>query len=94
MAKKNRSFSFDQDQTSTINDLVTIDFSKEEPVDNSFIVKVTHPSLRIRRAPNASAEVVGRITDQGKYKIIDQVNGWGKLESGNWIMLSYTEIVH
>lgn len=100
MAKKNRQFSFDQDQTSTINDLLSVSLQEEKteekeekPVDNSFTVKVTHPSLRIRRAPNTSAEIVRLITDQGKYKIIDQVNGWGKLEDGNWIMLSYTEIV-
>ena len=56
-------------------------------------VKVTHPSLRIRRAPNTQAEILGLITDQGVYKIVDEVNGWGQLEDGNWIMLSYTQIV-
>lgn len=59
----------------------------------TYKVKVTHPSLRMRRAPNTQAEVYDLITDQGVYKIIDEVNGWGKLENGCWIMLSYTEIV-
>ncbi|MBQ5474744.1 MAG: SH3 domain-containing protein [Lachnospiraceae bacterium] len=102
MAKKKHTFSFDQDQTSNLNDLLPVSLpvqaveetkEEEKPVDNSFTVRVIHPSLRMRRAPNTSAEIVGRITDYGKYKIVDQVNGWGKLENGNWIMLSYTEIV-
>ncbi len=69
----------------------------EEPVipeaPKTYKVKVTHPSLRMRRAPNTQAEVYDLITDQGIYEIVDEVNGWGKLENGCWIMLSYTEIV-
>lgn len=59
----------------------------------SYFVKVTHPSLRRRRAPALSGEEVGLITDQGIYEIFDEVNGWGKLENGDWIMLSYTKVV-
>ena len=55
-------------------------------------VKVLHPSLRIRRAPNTQAEVVGLITDQGIYTILDEVNGWGMIDENKWIMLSYTQI--
>lgn len=70
----------------------------EEPViepieDKSYNVKVLHPSLRIRRAPTTQSEVVGLIRDQGIYKILDEVNGWGKLDENKWIMLSYTTIV-
>lgn len=69
----------------------------EEPViqeaPKTYKVKVTHPSLRMRRAPNTQAEVYDLITDQGIYTIVDEVNGWGQLENGCWIMLSYTEIV-
>jgi len=54
-------------------------------------VKVTHPSLRMRRAPDAGAEVVGLITDQGTYEIFEVRNGWGMLETGAWIMLQYTQ---
>ena len=56
-------------------------------------VKVISPSLRMRYAPNTQAEVYGLITDQGIYTITDEVNGWGQLENGYWIMLSYTKIV-
>lgn len=65
----------------------------EEPIiDKSYNVKVIHPSLRIRRAPNTQAEVVGLITDQGIYTILDEVNGWGMIGENKWIMLSYTQI--
>lgn len=57
-------------------------------------VKVTHPSLRRRRAPNLQAEVTGLITDEGYYEIFDEVNGWGQLEDGDWIMLSYTQVTY
>lgn len=64
----------------------------EEPIDKSYNVKVIHPSLRIRRAPNTQAEIVGLITDQGIYTILDEVNGWGMIGENKWIMLSYTQI--
>ena len=56
-----------------------------------FTVKVTHPSLRMRRAPSDSAEVAGLITDQGLYDIIAVEGEWGQLADGNWIMLIFTE---
>lgn len=68
-----------------------LSFEQEKP--KTYFVKVTHPSLRRRRAPALSGEEVGLITDQGIYKIFDEVNGWGKLENGDWIMLSYTKVV-
>lgn len=69
----------------------------EEPIEPAFKpykVRVTHPSLRMRRAPSTQAEEVGLITNRGIYTIIDETNGWGKLENGNWIMLSYTEVTY
>ena len=56
-----------------------------------YTVKVTHPSLRMRKGPSLSADIVGFITDEGNYGIVDENNGWGKLENGNWIMLTYTK---
>lgn len=68
----------------------------EEPAieaPKTYKVHVTHPSLRKRAMPNLGAYVAGIISDQGIYEIFETVNGWGRLEDGNWIMLSYTEIV-
>lgn len=65
----------------------------QEPENTTYKVKVTHPSLRIRRAPNLQAEIVDFITDKGEYTILDEVNGWGKIDENKWIMLSYTQII-
>lgn len=67
---------------------------EEQKPKELYSIKVTHPSLRRRSAPSLSADVVGFITDEGIYKIYDEVNGWGKLENGDWIMLSYTKFVY
>ena len=79
--------------TQSIEEPEVTEVIAEEPVINkSYNVKVMHPSLRIRRAPNTQAEVVGLITDQGIYTILDEVNGWGMIGENKWIMLSYTQI--
>lgn len=56
-----------------------------------FWVRITHPSLRKRAAPNIDAEILGYITDFGRYKVIDEKSGWGELLDGSWIMLRYTK---
>ena len=61
-----------------------------EELTPKYKVKVTCSQLRRRRAPNLQGEVVDLITDQGVYEIYDEVNGWGQLKDGNWIMLIYT----
>ena len=68
----------------------------EEPViapvpKSTYKVKVTHPSLRMRQAPSTDAEILGLITDQGEYEIFETEGGWGQLQDGSWIMLSFTE---
>ena len=79
--------------TQSIEEPEVTEVTIEEPVvDKSYKVKVIHPSLRIRRAPNTQAEIVGLITDQGIYTILDEVNGWGMIGENKWIMLSYTQI--
>lgn len=51
-------------------------------------VKVTHPSLRRRSAPNGN--IVGVITDRGQYDIFEEHDGWGRLSDNTWIMLQFT----
>ena len=68
----------------------------EEPViapvpKLTYTVKVTHPSLRMRQAPSTDAEILGLITDQGEYEIFETKDGWGQLQDGSWIMLSFTK---
>lgn len=63
---------------------------KEQPVA-LYSVKITHPCLRRRSAPEVKNNIVGLISDQGIYDIYSEIGGWGKLEDGTWIMLQYTE---
>lgn len=63
---------------------------KEQPVA-LYSVKITHPCLRRRSAPEVKNNIVGLISDQGIYDIYSETDGWGKLEDDTWIMLQYTE---
>ena len=75
-------------------EVVDIEPETAPEAPKKYRVKVTHSSLRMRKAPNLQAEIAGYIQDEGYYDIVDEANGWGKLENGNWIMLSYTEIAY
>lgn len=55
-----------------------------------YSVRVTHPSLRVRKAPSFDAAIDRLITDQGVYDIFKQENGWGQLLDENWICLEFT----
>lgn len=90
MSRKNTTPKKYQNEDKKMDELL---FEENEVVQPKieFTVKVTHPSLRMRKAPTTQAEIVGLITDEGLYKIIDEANGWGQLENGNWIMLTYTQ---
>lgn len=76
-------------------------YNKQTPTSSStsstkgaYMVKVTADSLNIRKGPSTQYEVVGKITDQGVYTIVDISGTWGKLKSGiGWISLNYTRKV-
>jgi hypothetical protein len=60
-------------------------------VPPAYKVKVTADVLNIRSGPGVAYQIVGKITDQGVYTIVETVNGWGRLKSGaGWISLYYT----
>lgn len=60
----------------------------------SYIVQVAASALNIRSGAGTNYPVVGTIKDKGKYTIVEEKNGWGKLKSGaGWILLSYTKRV-
>ena len=55
----------------------------------TFQVKVTANDLRIRRGPGTNYEFTGKYTGKGKFTIIEEKNGWGRLKSGaGWICLT------
>ncbi|MBR3834997.1 MAG: N-acetylmuramoyl-L-alanine amidase [Lachnospiraceae bacterium] len=67
---------------------------KVEP-QKVYLVKVTADGLNIRTGPGTNYAVVGLITDNGVYTIVEDkiISGikWGKLKSGaGWIALNYT----
>lgn len=58
----------------------------------SFSIKILNSHLSYRSGPGYDYEENGVITDHGTYTIIDESNGWGKLESGiGWINLKDAE---
>lgn len=60
----------------------------------SYIVQVTAAALNIRSGPGTSYPSVGVIRDKGKYTIVEEKDGFGKLKSGaGWISLNYTKRV-
>lgn len=62
----------------------------DTPVDDSFLVQVDVPNLRIRTAPEIGNNLTGRYTGVGTFRIVEIQNGnWGRLETGGWIMLNY-----
>ena len=66
-----------------------------KPVKNtSYIVQVTVSALNYRSGPGVKYKVNGTIRDKGRYTIVEEKDGWGKLKSGaGWINLSYTKKV-
>ena len=58
----------------------------------SYIVQITASALNIRKGPGVDYEKAGCIRDKGRYTIVEEKNGWGKLKSGaGWISLEYTK---
>ena len=69
----------------------------------AYMVKVTDPSLNIRKGPGTNYAIQKAITDMGTYTIVDESDGqgatrWGLLKSystnrNGWISLDYTKKV-
>lgn len=90
MAKKNKPLNFTPKSKEVES---TVEFTAEPIIEAPkylYKVKVTHPSLRIRRGPSIYEEQIGLITDNGTYEIHAEKDGWGQLENGNWINLNFT----
>lgn len=59
-----------------------------------YVVQVTASALNIRSGPGTNYASAGTIRDKGKYTIVEEKNGFGKLKSGaGWISLQYTKKV-
>ena len=69
--------------------------SKKPPFE-PFKVRVTSKNLNMRTKPSFEGEIVGHITDQGKYTVTkystgkNAAFGWGYLsETKAWVSLDY-----
>ena len=78
----------------TIKETIIEELVEELPTFNKYKVRVMHPSLRKREGPSTQSKEVGLIKDYGIYEIQNEINGWGQLKDGTWIMLSYTQITY
>ena len=59
---------------------------------SSYVVQVTADALNYRSGPGTNYKINGTIRDQGRYTIVEEKSGWGKLKSGaGWINLTYTK---
>ena len=60
----------------------------------SYKVKITANLLNVRSGPSMEYEVTRIVKKDDIYNIIDEQNGWGKLDSNlGWIALNYTRKV-
>lgn len=81
--------------TAELSDRTT---AEESDAEVPFLIRVANVAsndvLNIRKAPNASAQITGRLEhdDPNAYTIVEVKNGWGRLKSGiGWINLFYTK---
>lgn len=66
----------------------------QQTSSKKYIIQVTANSLNIRKGPGTNYAITGCIKDKGKYTIVEENNGFGKLKSGaGWISLKYTKKV-
>ncbi len=55
-------------------------------------ISTANPNLNIRKEPNTSAEIVGKLPKNSACEILDIKDGWAKIKSGNaagWVSLDY-----
>lgn len=64
---------------------------KSENKKSSFKVKVMVDSLNYRDGPGIQHKIVGAIQNKGTYQIVEEQQGWGKIESLGWIHLMHTK---
>lgn len=67
---------------------------KESSPQENFLeyrVKINVNSLNYRDGPGIQHEVIGAIKDKGTYTIVQEKNGWGKINHVGWICLAHTK---
>ena len=71
-----------------------VDSSKDESVQAPFAETVTvtaDAGLNVRKAPSVTSAVITAVPKGTVLAIVAESGGWGKLSSGGWVSLNYTE---
>ena len=45
--------------------------------------------LNVRSTPDLVGNVISKLSEGDKVKIVEEKNGWGRLDDGGWILLDY-----
>lgn len=61
----------------------------EVKVDKSRTAVVRISPLNIRSTPDLVGNVIGKLLEGDSVKIVEDKDGWGRLEDGGWILLDY-----
>ena len=56
-------------------------------------VQVTTSRLNVRQGPGTNYRVVGTVLRDQEYNLNSEVDGWGEIQAGKWISLSYTKTI-
>lgn len=64
------------------------------PQIEPYYVAVATENTIIRMEPKSTANIVKTVSNNGFYKIVNEIDGWGKLEKGlGWINLADVQII-
>lgn len=67
-------------------------YGADVPAFKPYMVQVDINDLNIRTGPGTNYPKTGKFTGKGKFTIVEESNGWGKLKSGvGWISLAYAK---
>ena len=81
--------------TGTVNCKYLTKYEKETPASPPFIpylVQIATDVLNVRSGAGTNYKIVAEVKKSQIFAIVDEKNGWGKLESGiGWISLKYTK---
>lgn len=64
-----------------------------KPKANKYTGKVIASLLNVREKPEINAAVFYAVNYNDKLVIVDEINGWGKLENGGFVMLKFIKKV-
>ncbi len=64
-----------------------------KPKANKYTGKVIASLLNVREKPEMNAAVLYAVNYNDKLVIVDENNGWGKLENGGFVMLKFIKKV-